>query len=180
MPARSSHDLRLVAPGRPRGGQGQPICYGDDVVIKCRGAEEGTWLRLGLTPVRELEPRARALCKHTESRGDKYGEASHVAMVQWGERRTTERQIFRIEGFCDLRGVPIRAGDKFYMRSRGCVREGAPHGCHLQADWDVDWEERVVVGSRGLQRDRMQEMEAFKVGPLRSWINKDCVIKENS
>ena len=206
IPARKEHDLRLHAPGKPKGGAGLPVCYGDELVLKCRGAEEGTWHRLGMTAVRDLPPSARALCKRTEIRQQplgaagphtdwetlqkdraeahsankqlSFGEASHVVSVQRGagSRKTTPEQLFRIEGFCDLRGVPIRAGDKFYLRSLGCNRDGAPHGCHLQADWDVDWEERVVVGSRGLVRDRMQELEAFKVGHMRSWIKRDSVL----
>jgi hypothetical protein len=108
--------------------------------------------------VRDLEPRARALCSR--------GEAA-VACVQWGERHTTPQQLLRVEAYCDLRGVPLRAGDKFYLRAVGCVREGMPHGCHLHADWHMADDERQV-GARALRREAMQEIEAFKVGPMRN------------
>ena len=59
IPARSVHDLRFHAPGRQKGGAGLPVCYGDELVIKCRG-ESGSWNRLGVSPVRDLDAKARA------------------------------------------------------------------------------------------------------------------------
>jgi len=157
VPARSAHDLRFHAPGRPKGGAGMAVCYGDELVLKGRG-EKGSWHRLGMSHVRDLEPKARALCRSGEST---------VACVQWG-KQTTPRQLFRVEGFCDLRGVPLRAGDRFYLRCIGATREGMAHGGHLQANWQVDWEVRQV-GTQALRKEQMHEIEAFKVGPMRSW-----------
>ena len=34
---RTQHDIRFHAPGRPKGGAGLPVCYGDELVLKCRG-----------------------------------------------------------------------------------------------------------------------------------------------
>ena len=87
VPARSEHDLRFHSPGRPKGGAGLPVCYGDELVIKCRG-EGGSWHRLGVTHVRDLDAKARALCKSGEQA---------VACVLWGERQTTPQQLFRLE-----------------------------------------------------------------------------------
>ena len=98
-------------------------------------AQEGSWFRLGMRNVRDLDAKARALCHPREAA---------VACIMWGERRTTIQQLFRVEGFCDLRGVPLRTGDKFYLRALGCVRDGAPHGCHLHADPDAQDDERQV------------------------------------
>ena len=44
-------------------------------IDSCRGAEEGTWHRLGMTAVRDLPPSARALCKRTEIRQQPSGAA---------------------------------------------------------------------------------------------------------
>lgn len=151
-PAKVAHDLRFHSAGLPKGGAGAPVCYGDEVVLKCRG-ENGAWHRLGVTAVRDLDSKVRALCAPRESR---------VLCVQWGERHTTAEQTFRIEGFCDLRGVPLRAGDKFYLRAVGCVHDGARHGCHLHADSEVADAERHV-GARFCCRESMHEIEAFKV-----------------
>lgn len=156
-PARAAHDLRFHAPGLPKGGAGLPVCYGDELVIKCRG-DNGSWHRLGVTAVRDLDAKMRALSSLTEAA---------VACVQWGERRTTDCQSFRLEGFCDLRGVPLRVGDRFYLRFLGSIRDGAPHGCHLHADPEASDADRQV-GARWLRRETMQELEAFKVGPMRS------------
>ena len=92
------------------------------------------------------------------------------ACVQWGEEHTTDQQLLRVEGFCDLRGVPLRAGDKFYLRALGCVREGMPSGCHLEANWEIGDGERQVT-ARAFRRENAQEIEAFKVGPMRSWLS---------
>jgi len=164
VPARREHDLLFHAPGRKKGGAGLPVCYGDVIVIKCRG-EGGQWHRLGVTPTRDLESGARALCQKGET---------HVTTIQWGEKSTTERQLFRVEGFCDLRGVALRAGDRFYLRALGCLREGAPHGCHLKAEWDQGitdgWRH---VSAASYQRGEMNEMEAFKVGPMRQFMPRE-------
>lgn len=148
----AAHDLRLHAPGRPKGGAGCPVRYGDEVVLKCRGSN-GSWHRVGVTPVRDLDAKVRALCSHAEMA---------VACVQWGEHHTTVRQTFRVEGFCDLRDVPLRVGDRFYLRFLGRVSGCTVHGCHLHADPEVGDTERQV-GARWLRRDAMQELEAFKV-----------------
>ena len=59
VPARSAHDLRFHAPGRPKGGAGMAVCYGDELVLKGRG-DNGSWHRLGMSHVRDLEPKVRA------------------------------------------------------------------------------------------------------------------------
>ena len=205
--ARSCHDLRIHAPGKVRGGVGLPVCYGDEIVLKSRGPS-GTWRRLGVNHVRDLPTSLRSLC----TRSGEAGAEASVVCVQWGERHTTPHQLFRVEAYCDLRGVPLRAGDKFYLRAIGCVREGAPHGCgHLVADPDADdlWRyagarrpsarqaslARALtpthtptlipslrhVGARkpsgrGEQGESkaqwsFHEIEAFKVGPMRSAIS---------
>ena len=192
LPARREHDLVFHAPGKPKGGAGLPVCYGDVLVLKCRGKSCGQWHRLGVTPTRDLGSEARAMCVKGET---------HVTCVQWGEKGTTDRQLFRIEvsgscnatwqrfhvpashsaflvvfmrsqGFCDLRGVALRAGDKFFLRALGCMRDGASHGCHLQAEWEQGitdgWRH---VSCKEFRRGTLQEIEAFKVGPMRKWVN---------
>ena len=156
---RTQHDIRFHAPGRPkRRGLAR-------VLWRRAGAEvqglEGSMVhsqplpstpstlapptltlpaslhrhRLGVSNTRDLDAKARKLCKQA-------GE-SVVLVAQWGERHTTDKQLFRLRGFCDLRGVPLRAGDKFYLRALG-PQAGCPDGVHLNADWEVPWQERQV------------------------------------
>ena len=171
---RSSHDLRIHAPAHKQLG-GKPVCFGDEIVLKCRGAN-GAWHRLGVNHVRDLDGKVRGLCTRSSTPG---AEAS-VVCVQWGERHTTPNQVLRVEAYCDLRGVPVRAGDKFYLRAVGLERQGVAHGYHLVADPEAEDFERHVGarkpsgrGERGEAKAEWSshEIEAFKVGPMRSWIN---------
>ena len=101
-----------------------------------------------MSNTRDLDAKARKLCKQA-------GE-SVVLVAQWGERHTTDKQLFRLEGFCDLRGVPLRAGDKFYLRALG-PQAGCPDGVHLNADWEVPWQ--VVEEQQQLLRTLLHIVE---------------------
>ena len=69
--------------------------------------------RLGVSYVRDLDQKARVQCQQ--------GEAA-VMCTFWNYRKTTPEQLFRVEGFCDLRGVPLRSGDKIYLPAMHCTR----------------------------------------------------------
>ena len=46
---RTQHDIRFHAPGRPKGGAGLPVCYGDELVLKCRGWKD-QWYAVSPSP----------------------------------------------------------------------------------------------------------------------------------
>ena len=76
---------------------------------------------------------------------------------------------FRVEGFCEMAGVPVRFDERFYLRTCGVVVDHRPRGCHLHADPAADDDDRLV---RAEFEDRgdYQALQAVRVGPLRSWV----------
>ena len=80
------------------------------------------------------------------------GSSPAVARGGWTDGGAAGAQhLYRIEGDCDLRGVPLRYGGRFFLRTVHCVRDGYPSGCHLEADPEAGDQERAVRARRVLR-----------------------------
>ena len=76
---------------------------------------------------------------------------------------------FRVEGPCNLLSVPLRHGERFFLRTLGAVRDAHPAGCHLHADPAAAHDERLVRAEFD-DRGGYQALEAVRVGAMRGFL----------
>ena len=102
--------------------------------------------------VRErLEPLAETGARYTVQLAAAGGGPA-VARGGWSDGGAADAQhLLRVEGHCDLRGVPLRCGGGFFLRTVHCVRDGHSSGCHLEADPELEDRARTVRARRLLR-----------------------------
>ena len=144
--------LRFESHGR-RTPWGDHVRYGDDVAVKIK-ARSGKWRYI------DVVKKAPAAKPATERRA-----APLVARAQWEERDSTWQKL-RVLGFCELGGVPLRAGDKFFLRAVGAAAnlktDVDPSDDDGDDDDDDDDDERVVCAGVGDARGESEAIEALK------------------
>ena len=139
--------VRFEAHGR-RTPWGEHVRYGDDVAVKIK-ARSGKWRYVDVAPAKKTpsaEPDAEPSAEPSAG--------ALIARAQWEERDSTWQKL-RVLGFCELTAVPLRAGDKFYLRAVGAA-------ANLTADADADDDERDVCASAGDARGANEAIEAIK------------------
>ena len=159
LPPRASHAVELLplAGGRA----GQPVCYGDAVTIACRppkdggkaAAEVGGAMAVGMDMANGADNSRFTVTVSPAGQG-----SAAIARGEWTQARPGAQTLFRIEGHCDMRGVPLRFGGRFFLRTLHCVRDAWPDGCHLE----VDPEQGGGVSARRLQRGEAQALVALR------------------